>query len=67
MTDNPPTRIYVNKIENRITFEIKTGFYLELLMPDTMKLPENPQYKTTKNENGKNVPYLEITVYISSQ
>ena len=29
-TDNPPTRIYVNKRENRITFETKTGYYLEL-------------------------------------
>ena len=24
-TDNPPIRIYVNKIENRITFRIKRG------------------------------------------
>ena len=28
-TDNPS--INVNKIENRITFKIKTGYYLELL------------------------------------
>ena len=25
----------VNKIENRITFKIKTGYYFELLMPET--------------------------------
>ena len=31
MTDNPPTRIYVDKLENRIVFRIKTGYYLELL------------------------------------
>ena len=36
--DNPSIRIYVNKIENRITFKIKTGYYLELLTPETMKL-----------------------------
>ena len=30
VTDNPPIRIYVNKIENRITFKIKSGYYLEL-------------------------------------
>ena len=30
-TDNPSIRIYVNKIENGITFKIKTGYYLELL------------------------------------
>ena len=28
----------MNKIENRITFKIETGYYLELLMPETMKL-----------------------------
>ena len=36
--DNPSIRIYVNKIENRITFKIKNGYYLELLTPKTMKL-----------------------------
>ena len=30
--------IYVNKIENRITFKIKTGYYLELSTPKTEKL-----------------------------
>ena len=38
VTDNPPIRIDVNKIENRITFRIETGYYLELLTPETMKL-----------------------------
>ena len=33
-TDNPQLRIYVNKIENRITFRIKTEYYLELLKPE---------------------------------
>ena len=36
--DNPSIRIYVNKIENRITLTIKTGHYLQLLTPKTMKL-----------------------------
>ena len=31
LTDNPPIKIYVNKTEYRITFKIKTGYYLELL------------------------------------
>ena len=35
--DNPTLRIYVSKIENRITFKIKTGCYLELLTPEPMK------------------------------
>ena len=33
---NPSMRIYVNKTENRITFKIKTGYYLELLTPETI-------------------------------
>ena len=35
--DNPKLRIYVIKIKNRITFKIKTGCYLELLTPETIK------------------------------
>ena len=36
--NNLAIQIYINKIENRITFKIKTGYYLELLTPVTMKL-----------------------------
>ena len=35
---NPSLRKYIIKIENRITFKIKTGHYLELLTPETVKL-----------------------------
>ena len=59
MTDKPSVRMYVNKIENRITF--KTGYYLELLMSKTMKLLGIPRKKINKNKNGENVPHLEIT------
>ena len=30
VANNPPIRIDVNKIENRITFKTKTGYYFEL-------------------------------------
>ena len=36
--DEPSVQIYVNKIENRITFQIKNEYSLELLRPETMKL-----------------------------
>ena len=36
--NNVSTKAYVNKIENRISFEVKTGHYLELLTPETMEL-----------------------------
>ena len=38
VTDNPPLRIFVNEIENRITFRVKVGYYLKLLMPEYMRL-----------------------------
>ena len=53
--------IYVNKIENRITFKIKDGYSLELLTPETMKLLGSTESKKTKDKNGENVPHLEIT------
>ena len=58
--DNPSIRIYVNRIENRITFKIKNGYYLELLTPETMKLLGSTESKITKNKNGENVPHLEV-------
>ena len=36
--DDPPIEIFVSKNENIITFEIKNGYYLELLTPETMNL-----------------------------
>ena len=36
LTDNSSMRIYVNKIENRFTFKIKRGYYLAVLMPETI-------------------------------
>ena len=53
--------IYVNTIENRITLKVKTGYYLELLMSETMKFLGSTKSKITKDENGENVPHLEIT------
>ena len=58
--DNPSIKIYVNKIENGITFTIKNGYYLELLTPETMKLLGSTEIKITKDKNGENVTRLEI-------
>ena len=54
-TDNPAIRIYVNKIENRITFKIKTRYYLDVLTPETMELLGSTKSKIANNKNGKNV------------
>ena len=61
VTDNCLIKINVNNIENRITFKINTGYYLELLTPETMELLESANSKITKNKNYENVPNLEIT------
>ena len=52
--------MYVNRIENRITFKIKSGYYLELLTPETIKLLGSTESKIAKDRNGETVPHLEI-------
>ena len=58
--DNPSIRMYINRIENRITFKIKNGYYLELLTPETMKLLGSFENKITKDKNGEKVHDLEV-------
>ena len=58
--ENSSIRIYVNRIENRIMFKIKSGYYLELLTPETMKLLGSTESKITKDKNGENIPHLEV-------
>ena len=59
--DNPSIKIYVNKIENRITFNIKERYFLELLTSETMKLLGSTEIKISKDKNGESVSHLEIT------
>ena len=59
--DKPSIQIYINKIENRITFKIKKGYNLELLTKETMKLLGSTKNKISKDKNGESVPHLEIT------
>ena len=42
-------------------FKIKTEYYLQLLTPQAMKLLGSTKSKITKDENGQNVPHLEVT------
>ena len=58
--DNLSIEIYVSKIENRVTFKIKNGYYLELLTPETLKLIGSTERKITEDKNDENVPHLEI-------
>ena len=51
-TYNLSIKKYLKKIENKIAFKIKTGYYLENLMPETKKLIEISKSKITKDKNG---------------
>ena len=43
-------------------FDLPDG--LQVLTPETMKLLESTKNKITKDKNGENVPYIEITEVI---
>ena len=45
-------------------FKIKTGYYFELLTPETKKLLERTKGKINKDKNGEKLPHLEITEVI---
>ena len=50
----------MNKIKNRIVFIIKTGYRLELLSPETMKLLGSAKKDGYhQDKDGENVPKLE--------
>ena len=59
--NKPSVKIYINRVENRITFKIKNGYCLELLTKETMKLLGSIESKITKDKNGENITHLEIT------
>ena len=59
MTENPPVQIHPSKIKNRIVFKIKTGYKLELLTPETMKLLGSTKKDVDKDKDGEIVPKLE--------
>ena len=58
LSENPSIQIYPNKIKNRIIFKIKTGYKLELLTPETMKLLGSRMKVVDKDKTGENVPKL---------
>ena len=59
LTENPPVQIYPNKIKNRIVFKIKTGYKLELLSLETMKLSGSTKKDVDQDKDGEDVSKLE--------
>ena len=54
-----PMLIYVNEINNRIVFKIKSEYKLELFSKETMKLLGSSTDTTDVDKNSKLVPKLE--------
>ena len=59
IADTAPILIYANKISNRIVFKIKTGYKLELLSKETMKLLGSTRDTIDADKNSENVPRSE--------
>ena len=57
--ENVSILIYTNTINNRIVFKIKTGYKLELLSKETMKLLGSTKDIIDADKNSKNVQRLE--------
>ena len=49
-TNNPSIRIYINEIEDKIIFKIKTGYYLKFLTTETMKLFRSTKIRITQDD-----------------
>ena len=58
--DNLSVKMCINKNENRITFKIKSGYNLELLTPETMKLLGSTENRITKDKNVKMYRILKL-------
>ena len=59
LAENPPIQTYPNKIKNRIVFKIKTGYKLDLLSLETVKLLGSTKKDVDKDKDGEDVPKLE--------
>ena len=63
IADNLPVQLYTNKIKNRIVFKIKTGYKLELLSLETMKLLGSTKKDVDQDKDG-DVPKLESIEFV---
>ena len=60
--NNLSVKVYVNKIENRITFKIKTGCSIKRLAQETMKLLGSTGKKITKDKNNLHLEITEVVL-----
>ena len=64
LTENATVQIYVDKIKNQNVFKIRTGYKLELLAPETMKLLWRTKKDVDKDKDWENVSKLESVEFV---
>ena len=59
LTENPLIQIYPNKIKNRSIFKIKTGYKIELLIPEIKRFLGSTNKDVDKYKDDEKLPNLE--------
>lgn len=56
ITTTPLTQVYINRIEKKITFKIKSGYYFDVLTVKTIKLLGSTDRRKTDSKDEDNIP-----------
>lgn len=56
ITTTPLTQIYINRMEKKITFKIKSGYYFDVLTVKTIKLLGSTDRRKTDSKDEDNIP-----------
>ena len=67
LSTNPLIHIYINRTNNRLAFNIKDGYKLELQTPETRKLFGCIKKLIGKTKNGENVLSLKVVEIVLDQ
>ena len=60
LTATPPIYVFINRINNRLVFEIRDGYKQELRTLEAIRLFGSKKKLIDKIKNWKNVPSLEV-------
>ena len=56
ITTTPLTQIYISRIQKKITFKIKSGYYFDVLTVKTIKLLGSTDRRKTDSKDEDNIP-----------
>ena len=67
LTKNSPIRVYINRINNRLVFQIKDGYKLKLQTSEIMKLFGSSKKLIGKTKTREKLPSLEVVEVVLVQ